>query len=81
MRKFTSEITLISFIFALLMWFGIKLDSFKSVIFEKTSDWVLRIAIIIIFVWTIYITIKIRKLLKTNIISIDDPRWIALEIV
>ena len=81
MRKFTSEITLISFIFALLMWFGIKPDSFKSVIFEKTLDWGLRIAIIIIFVWTIYITIKIRKLLKTNIISIDDPRWIALEIV
>ena len=81
MRKFTSEITLIGFIFALLMWFGIKPDSFKSVIFEKTLDWGLRIAIIIIFVWTIYITIKIRKLLKTNIISIDDPRRIALEIV
>ena len=74
MRKFTSEITLISFIFALLMWFGIKSDSFKSVIFEKTPDWVLRIAIIIIFVWTIYITIKIIKLPKTNIISIGDPR-------
>ena len=56
------------------MWFGIKSDSFKSVIFEKTPDWVLRIAIIIIFVWTIYITIKIIKLPKTNIISIGDPR-------
>jgi len=65
-KKYSTEIGLISLIFALLVWFGIKPSSFKLVIFEQIPTWLIRIALILLIFWAVYISVKIKKLLKTE---------------
>jgi hypothetical protein len=71
-KKFSSEITLFALIIALFGWFGIKPESFKTIFFTLIPDWIFRLAILAIIIWTIYLTFKIKKLLRTDISMLGE---------
>lgn len=70
-KHWIKAISVGGFILALLGWFEIEPDSFK-----KTFIWLFdnffKVLIVIILMWLIVITIKLRKLLKADITNLRD---------